>query len=198
MDYVYQLYKNVRTYQDLLDINIEYFNENVDEILTTSIPFNENYDTYIDSRETLIQLTNNKIYYCCGNPCIYISNEDNSLKQRSDIYFLVTVEFANLLKNYLFNDNRIYTSMSFPNGNYIDNMPCNDDTLPLSYINDDVINVWKRNINKFSNPKSYIESDDIDNIFSNLVECSIISVDFEFVDPVENILLSYIRFIYNI
>lgn len=85
--------------------------------------------------------------------------------------------------------------MSFPDGNYIDNMDYNNDTLPLSYINDDIINIWVRNVNKFTNSKSYIESDDIDNIFSNLVECSIISVDFEFTEPVENILLAYVDLI---
>ena len=92
MDYIYQLYKDVKTYEDILDINIRYFNGDVDEILTTSVPFYENYDTYVYSRQTLIELTNKKIYYCCGNPSIHIMNDEHVVKQRSDIYFLIDIQ----------------------------------------------------------------------------------------------------------
>lgn len=198
MDYIYQLYKDVKTYQDILDINIRYFNGDVDEILTTSVPFYENYDTYVYSRQTLIELTNKKIYYCCGNPSIHIMNDEHVVKQRSDIYFLIDIDTAELLKNYLFTDHRIYVSMYYPNGNYIDNMPLDSETLPLSYSNDDVLTSWLRNHNKFSDSKAYIDLDDIENIFDKLVECSIICVDFDSEEPVENILLSYVNLISNI
>jgi hypothetical protein len=195
MDYVYQLYKNVKKFQDFIDINIQYFNGEVDELLTTSVAFNDNYDTYINSRDVLIELSNKKILYCCGNPSISISNDEQIVKQRSDIYFLVNVDLANLLKNYLFLDDRIYVSMYYPDGHCIDNIPNNSETVPLSFLNDEVLTSWLRNHNRFSNSKAYIDLDDIDNIFNKLVECSIISVNFDEDEPVENILLSYINMI---
>jgi hypothetical protein len=193
MDFVYQLYKNVKTYQDLLDINIQYFNGEVDEIITTSIAFYENHDIYVNSKETLIELTYKKVYYCSGGPSIFILNDEQIIRQRSDICFLIDIYTANLLKDYLFSDNRIYVSMYFPNGNYIDNMPLDLDILPISYVNNNIVNIWKRNYIKFSNSKEFTNLGEIENILSNLVECSIISVDFDTDESVENILLSHVN-----
>ncbi len=140
-----KIYKNVRNYKDLIEVNKEFIKGNVPytHYYADSFLMEEDIEMdplHIQNAGTLLKLHDRGIYTIEGQSGF---SAEPTILQRSYLEFFLNLTSAFMILPKLFSDDRIYISMTFPDKiRYIDNMP--DPVVVLTTDSGEPFTTWKR------------------------------------------------------
>jgi len=184
------VYKNIHTYSDLLETNIKFFNNEIDETYYYGGKwgFSEDQNNHADvATKNLIELTKYGFFTVNGQS----SYNDKYIDQRSYLIFYMHKDTFNNLQNKLLNDNRIWTVFILPDYSIISNYDKSKENIFLTLFNGKECTIFP--IKSYMRDEYLSNYKNIENILTNSVYCIVICKEFNKEPNSDQILLELIN-----
>ncbi len=185
-------YSNVKTYQDLLDSNIKFFNGTLKKTYYYLAPWGEGEDQNdhaIKSTNNLIKLHQLYQVYTVDGQSNY-SDPEYGYYQRSYLGFLVEISTLSKVYEKLLNDPRIWLICTLSNGNTIGSDIDSIEPIDLTLDADEPYTVWS-SVTCLRPHDNMSEFENVNKIIKKLVSCWIICRDFCTPHTADQILVEY-------